>query len=670
MKTKLTDYNLDSQPPKSRQKLEGNFPAPRHQLGVDNNKCARDCNRIDFALRDSSNDRHHNSYSASQQSDHGDFTRATTVAIMTSNTPTGITSGRPNSTQSRTTRTNTSIERSPSRKDEFVKRNLVSRQPQKELSSEPVSDGDDFNASMPKRRKTTSRTLCGPPNTSCTTPPSSESTQLEPSGLRAFNGKQLWTAEEDRALFFVVSERGPRAWEKIANELPERSGKQCRERWFNHVAPCVSKKQWNKEEDKLIMHMVRKYGSKWAFISRLLPGRTDAAVKNRYSTFVRHNLAPRPDSWEIKSPLTVDSSLTSESPTLTTDPSSPNSELWPCSRPSTTKAATKSTTPVKWRKKQSTLSNSNSLDSAIVSSSSSFSSRSAKQVRLAVGHAGFGAHPCDSLVQVGVVSAARPQKRKRPQLETPMFDQIDNSNTLAQSTSHNLTSQTTNWPTTDESNHFVSPTTKPRLQVPGLGALTATGSAVTPTSMLTAVQYSNDGWGVSLQQQWQHQQQQQQQLESQPQHCLHLAQYETFPWQHDPTTKNYYNNNLHSQPIEQQQQQSRQRQHQCGTELKPHPIKPSHLNLFPCPSSTGNISNHSHNDPRRVKQVYGLELQIDQFKHQAVHQETDGAVSYSGPTNLLLLLARAAALEEPTQVHTTGNKVRLPSFAEQFGSIF
>ena len=47
----------------------------------------------------------------------------------------------------------------------------------------------------------------------------------------------------------------------IAAQLPGRIGKQCRERWFNHLAPEVKKGEWPAEEDRLIMDSVRAHGT-------------------------------------------------------------------------------------------------------------------------------------------------------------------------------------------------------------------------------------------------------------------------------------------------------------------------------------------------------------------------------------------------------------------------
>ena len=42
---------------------------------------------------------------------------------------------------------------------------------------------------------------------------------------------------------------GPKKWSEIAKYLPGRIGKQCRERWYNHLDPNINKKGWTEEED-------------------------------------------------------------------------------------------------------------------------------------------------------------------------------------------------------------------------------------------------------------------------------------------------------------------------------------------------------------------------------------------------------------------------------------
>ena len=55
------------------------------------------------------------------------------------------------------------------------------------------------------------------------------------------NTKIPWTSEEDQVLIQIIEKKGIQGWASIAKELNSkffvnsRLGKQCRERWFNHL---------------------------------------------------------------------------------------------------------------------------------------------------------------------------------------------------------------------------------------------------------------------------------------------------------------------------------------------------------------------------------------------------------------------------------------------------
>ena len=100
-------------------------------------------------------------------------------------------------------------------------------------------------------------------------------------------GKGSWTAEEDNILRDKRQLYG-RKWAKIASHLPGRQGKQCRERFVNHLDPELKKGEWTDDEEAILIALHETHGNRWANISKNLPGRSDNDVKNHwYSTIQR-----------------------------------------------------------------------------------------------------------------------------------------------------------------------------------------------------------------------------------------------------------------------------------------------------------------------------------------------------------------------------------------------
>lgn len=108
---------------------------------------------------------------------------------------------------------------------------------------------------------------------------------------------KAWTKPEDEYLLdLVLQMKHPLKWSIIAQSLsdfsaerggdtPVRTGKQCRERYVNHLNPRLKHSEFTPLEDATIWRLYATIGTQWAKMSKVIPGRTDNNLKNRF-----HNL--------------------------------------------------------------------------------------------------------------------------------------------------------------------------------------------------------------------------------------------------------------------------------------------------------------------------------------------------------------------------------------------
>ena len=119
---------------------------------------------------------------------------------------------------------------------------------------------------------------------------------------RIVQKRRPWTEEEDESLRKAVEELGTGNWAEIAKEIPDRTAKQCRERWNTCLNPNLNKGPWTKEEGLKLIQTVQKieeqrgkieYGF-WAEIAKEIPGRTAKQCRERWNIYLNPNLNKGP----------------------------------------------------------------------------------------------------------------------------------------------------------------------------------------------------------------------------------------------------------------------------------------------------------------------------------------------------------------------------------------
>jgi hypothetical protein len=110
--------------------------------------------------------------------------------------------------------------------------------------------------------------------------------------------KKKWTPFEDQILETAVAQFGLDAWRRVAMLVPERSSKQCRERWLGHMAPDNRKEEWSAQEDMVLVEKQAQMGNMWAQIKAFLPGRSLVSVKNRWNWLCRRDIPNHPKEFE------------------------------------------------------------------------------------------------------------------------------------------------------------------------------------------------------------------------------------------------------------------------------------------------------------------------------------------------------------------------------------
>ncbi|KAI8476039.1 MAG: hypothetical protein J3K34DRAFT_516949 [Monoraphidium minutum] len=102
--------------------------------------------------------------------------------------------------------------------------------------------------------------------------------------------RQPWSQEEDGYLVSAVEKYGTQRWSQISRSLKGRTSKACSHRWRTYLQPGVkhtTQEPFSDWEVAVVVEAHRVVGNQWSTIARMLPGRTNAAVKNFWYAHTR-----------------------------------------------------------------------------------------------------------------------------------------------------------------------------------------------------------------------------------------------------------------------------------------------------------------------------------------------------------------------------------------------
>lgn len=102
--------------------------------------------------------------------------------------------------------------------------------------------------------------------------------------------KGSWTPKEDEIIREFVNQNGDKEWAKLALLLHGRTGKQCRERFKNHLDSSLSNTPWTNDDDEKLIKLHEQFGNSWTKIAKNFQGKTDNCVKNRWNSTLKKRL--------------------------------------------------------------------------------------------------------------------------------------------------------------------------------------------------------------------------------------------------------------------------------------------------------------------------------------------------------------------------------------------
>jgi hypothetical protein len=116
---------------------------------------------------------------------------------------------------------------------------------------------------------------------------------IEPESPLQSSSRRKFTSDEDDQLRSLVDTLGTKSWEEIARFMPDRTARQCRDRYKNYLLENLITEPWTPEEDEIVIRQFHVIGPKWVQIGKMLSGRSGNNVKNRWHKHLSRGGQPK-----------------------------------------------------------------------------------------------------------------------------------------------------------------------------------------------------------------------------------------------------------------------------------------------------------------------------------------------------------------------------------------
>lgn len=99
-----------------------------------------------------------------------------------------------------------------------------------------------------------------------------------------------FTSADDKYIIQQVLSKGKNInWKEVGKNLtPERTGRHCRERYQQYLAPGLDTSPWTQQEDEKLLKLYRSHGRNWAVLKLQFPQRPFVSIRNRILYVIRH----------------------------------------------------------------------------------------------------------------------------------------------------------------------------------------------------------------------------------------------------------------------------------------------------------------------------------------------------------------------------------------------